>query len=93
MALLAYGEGWHNNHHAFPWSARAGLGVWEVDPSYWSIRLFKKLGLVTNIWVPSRERMRALALPRVRGQVFTLPDEAAPVPQVSRDERGAPVKP
>lgn len=64
VALLAYGEGWHNNHHAFPWSARAGLRVWEVDVAYWSIRLFKKLGLVTDIWVPSRERMRALALPR-----------------------------
>ncbi len=63
VALLSYGEGWHNNHHAFPWSARHGLRFWEVDLSYVAIRLFKALGLVREVHVPSPERRRALAMP------------------------------
>ena len=62
VALLAYGEGWHNNHHAFPWSARHGLRVWEADVSYAFIRACRLLGLVTKVHVPSAERRRALAL-------------------------------
>ena len=38
FGLLALGEGWHNNHHAFPTSARHGLRWWQVDVSYWVIR-------------------------------------------------------
>jgi len=38
MAILALGEGWHNNHHAFPASARQGLTRWQLDPSFWLIR-------------------------------------------------------
>ena len=37
--VLAMGEGWHNNHHAFPTSARDGLRWWELDTSYMLIRL------------------------------------------------------
>ena len=39
VALLTYGEGWHNNHHAFQTSARHGLRWWEVDMTYLAIRL------------------------------------------------------
>ena len=39
MALLAWGEGWHNNHHAFPYSAAFGLRWYEFDPGYLFIRL------------------------------------------------------
>ena len=46
VALLTFGEGWHNNHHRFPRSARAGLRWWEVDPVYYLIRLFAAVGLV-----------------------------------------------
>src|SRR5919106_5134376 len=63
VALLGYGEGWHNNHHAFPWSARHGLRFWEIDFSYLAIRLFRAVGLVLEVRVPSRERRRALAMP------------------------------
>ena len=38
VALLVFGEGWHNNHHAFPASARHGLGRFQVDVSWWVIR-------------------------------------------------------
>lgn len=80
VALLSYGEGWHNNHHAFPWSARHGLRAWELDLSYWSIRLFKWMGLVKEIRLLSPERMRVLA--RTARQ---------PAPACERTSRAAPL--
>ncbi|MBL0920508.1 MAG: fatty acid desaturase [Phycisphaerales bacterium] len=59
VGILALGEGWHNNHHAFPASARHGLRWWEVDLSYLIIRTMALVGLARNIRVPSRERMEA----------------------------------
>lgn len=59
VGVLALGEGWHNNHHAFPASARHGLRWWEFDASYLFIRTLKALGLVSKIRVPSRERIEA----------------------------------
>lgn len=49
VALLTAGEGWHNNHHAFPGSARSGLRPFEIDMSWLTIRLMKSLRLVD--WV------------------------------------------
>jgi stearoyl-CoA desaturase (delta-9 desaturase) len=49
---LTYGEGWHNNHHAFQTSARHGLDWWEVDPTYLTIKLLSLLGLAGNIKLP-----------------------------------------
>ncbi|MEZ6046942.1 MAG: fatty acid desaturase [Planctomycetaceae bacterium] len=49
VALLTYGEGWHNNHHAHPRLARAGHRWWEVDVSFWVIRLMQKLGMATKV--------------------------------------------
>jgi fatty-acid desaturase len=46
VALLAAGEGWHNNHHAFPGSARSGMKWTEVDLSWMTIRVMKLFGLV-----------------------------------------------
>ncbi|MFQ5672617.1 MAG: acyl-CoA desaturase [Nitrospinales bacterium] len=51
VGLIAYGEGWHNNHHAFPKSARHGLRPWEIDLTWMLICTFKKLGLLKNIRV------------------------------------------
>ena len=61
VAVLVFGEGWHNNHHAFPASARHGLRRWQVDVSWWVIRGLEKLRLVWNVKVPDaaqRERRR-----------------------------------
>jgi stearoyl-CoA desaturase (delta-9 desaturase) len=61
VALLVFGEGWHNNHHAFPASARHGLGRFQLDVSWWVIRSLERLGLVWNVKTPSaaqRERRR-----------------------------------
>ena len=53
VALLVFGEGWHNNHHAFPASARHGLRCFQLDPSWWVIRALERLGLAWNVKVPS----------------------------------------
>ncbi|MCA9267589.1 MAG: fatty acid desaturase [Planctomycetales bacterium] len=52
-ALLASGEGWHNNHHAFPSSACFGLKWYQVDVGWTVIRTLKALGLAWNVKVPS----------------------------------------
>jgi stearoyl-CoA desaturase (delta-9 desaturase) len=52
VALLAFGEGWHNNHHAYQRSARHGHRWWELDASWLVIRLWELLGLVDNVVRP-----------------------------------------
>lgn len=52
LAAITLGEGWHNNHHYYMSSARQGFLWWEVDPSYYSIRLLEVLRLVWNVRVP-----------------------------------------
>jgi stearoyl-CoA desaturase (delta-9 desaturase) len=49
VALLVFGEGWHNNHHAFQYSARHGLKWWEVDLTWMTIWLLKSVGLASNV--------------------------------------------
>jgi stearoyl-CoA desaturase (delta-9 desaturase) len=64
FGILGLGEGWHNAHHAFPTSARHGLRWWELDVSYWLIRLLALMGLAWNVRLPSAqavERQTALA--------------------------------
>lgn len=51
-AILTYGEGWHNNHHAYPNVAKAGLKWWELDMTWWSIALLKRLGLAKRVVMP-----------------------------------------
>jgi stearoyl-CoA desaturase (delta-9 desaturase) len=52
VAVLTFGEGWHNNHHAYPTSAAHGLRWWEFDITYLTIRFLAVLGLVKNIRLP-----------------------------------------
>jgi stearoyl-CoA desaturase (delta-9 desaturase) len=66
VALLTFGEGWHNNHHAHPTSARHGLAWYELDVTWLQIRLLKALGLASNVKVaksdtdlPASERQAA----------------------------------
>ena len=49
VGLLAFGEGWHNNHHAFQRMAKHGHRWWEVDVTYWAILAMEKLGLAWNV--------------------------------------------
>jgi len=62
FGLLALGEGWHNNHHAFPKSARHGLQWWELDLSYLFIRVLEFLHLAWRVRVPAP---RSLATKRL----------------------------
>jgi len=58
-AVLTFGEGWHNNHHAFPTSARHGLQWWQVDASYWLIRAMSAVGLAWDVRVPSAAQLES----------------------------------
>ena len=51
VALITFGEGWHNNHHAHPTSARHGLAWYEFDPSWIQIKIMKVFGLAKSIHV------------------------------------------
>jgi stearoyl-CoA desaturase (delta-9 desaturase) len=61
LALPAFGEAWHNNHHAFPTSAEHGLRRWELDPSAAVIRALEKLGLAWDVVRVSPRRRAAKA--------------------------------
>jgi stearoyl-CoA desaturase (delta-9 desaturase) len=59
VGVLGLGEGWHNNHHAFPTSARHGLRWWQLDLSYIFIRALALVGLARDLRIPTRERVAA----------------------------------
>lgn len=64
VALLSFGEGWHNNHHALQRSAAHGLKWYELDPTYWTIRLLGLVGLAKDVVLPKADE-----LPTPRGRV------------------------
>jgi stearoyl-CoA desaturase (Delta-9 desaturase) len=51
VALISFGEGWHNNHHAHPTSARHGLAWYELDPSWLTLKFLKAVGVAKAIKV------------------------------------------
>ena len=59
VALLTFGEGWHNNHHAFPRAAKHGLRWYEIDVNWWGIATLKRLGLARDIRVVSDAQIRS----------------------------------
>ncbi|XP_024184379.1 palmitoyl-monogalactosyldiacylglycerol delta-7 desaturase, chloroplastic-like [Rosa rugosa] len=62
LALVAFGEGWHNNHHAFEYSARQGLEWWQFDLTWYIIKFLEALGLATDVKVPSEAHKKRKAL-------------------------------
>jgi stearoyl-CoA desaturase (delta-9 desaturase) len=78
FGILALGEGWHAAHHAFPTSARHGLRWWQLDVSYYLIRLLSGLGLAWNVRVPSPE-----SIARAR-------KDAAPPPTAGAEAKATP---
>lgn len=52
ISLLTMGESWHNNHHAFPGSARLGLTAAQFDPGWWVLKALSRFGLVSNLRLP-----------------------------------------
>lgn len=80
LALITLGEGWHNNHHHYPNSARQGFYWWEVDFSWYGLRALEKLGLVRGLKsVPARVladgRDRIAASPSAPPKEIALPKE------------------
>jgi stearoyl-CoA desaturase (delta-9 desaturase) len=49
LALMTLGEGWHNNHHHYPATARQGFMWWEIDITYYLIKLMEKAGIVWDV--------------------------------------------
>ncbi len=62
VALLAFGEGWHNNHHAFEFSARHGLEWYQLDMTWWLIRALQAVGLATKVKLPTAAQKARLAV-------------------------------
>jgi stearoyl-CoA desaturase (delta-9 desaturase) len=54
VALLTFGEGWHNNHHHYPGSIRQGFYWWEVDLTYYALRFLSFFGIVYNLRTVSK---------------------------------------
>ena len=66
LALLTLGEGWHNNHHHYPVAARQGFFWWEIDISYYVLRMMQHVGLIHGLkGIPSivREQTAKSELP------------------------------
>ena len=55
LALPTAGESWHNNHHAFPYSARLGLEWWQLDIGWWTLVALRTFGLAWEIKLPTAE--------------------------------------
>ncbi|HQO16589.1 MAG TPA: acyl-CoA desaturase [Methylotenera sp.] len=55
IAFLTLGEGWHNNHHHFPGSARQGFYWWEIDLTYYGLKLLSACGLIWDLRTVSKE--------------------------------------
>jgi len=62
VALFTFGEGWHNNHHAFPFSARHGLRWFEFDLTWLTIKAMAALKLASNVKLPTHDMMERLAI-------------------------------
>jgi fatty-acid desaturase len=68
VAVLTFGEGWHNNHHAHPQSARHGLTWYEVDMNWYAISVLKMLGLVWDVKAPRLEALEQKRIVRPEAQ-------------------------
>uniref|UniRef100_A0A7S1M2U5 Fatty acid desaturase domain-containing protein n=1 Tax=Alexandrium catenella TaxID=2925 RepID=A0A7S1M2U5_ALECA len=60
VGIFAFGEGWHNNHHAFETSCRHGLKWWQVDFTWYTVKLLSFMGLATDLQYPSESKMKRL---------------------------------
>lgn len=56
--FVTFGENWHGNHHAFPYSARLGVERGQIDPGFWLISTLRTLGLAWNVREPGDEPNR-----------------------------------
>jgi fatty-acid desaturase len=64
VALLSFGEGWHNNHHAIQRSAKHGMRWWEIDVTYITIRAMSLVGLAWDVVRPAADKLGGMHLHR-----------------------------
>jgi stearoyl-CoA desaturase (delta-9 desaturase) len=76
VGLLALGEGWHNNHHASPGSAKTGMRFWELDFSWLTILLMKYLHIAQRVNVSSHEQLLKNASKPKLIPIYSLPNKA-----------------
>ena len=57
IGILALGEGWHNNHHAFEFSARHGLEWWQIDMTWMCVCVLKFFGLADKVKLHKQAQM------------------------------------
>jgi stearoyl-CoA desaturase (delta-9 desaturase) len=90
LALLTFGEGWHNNHHHYQSSANQGFFWWEVDLSYYALCLLRCLGLVWDLRKPGARALahRLLRPGGAAGQGPVPPAPPADVPVLAGTSRG-----
>ena len=62
VGILAFGEGWHNNHHAFEFSCRHGLEWYQWDPTWYTIKTMEFFGLASKLKYPSEKMLNKLRL-------------------------------
>jgi stearoyl-CoA desaturase (delta-9 desaturase) len=68
IALLTCGEGWHNNHHHYPGSARQGFYWWEIDLTYYFLRALAAMGLIWDLrMVPAERKRKRLVKAQITG--------------------------
>ncbi len=80
-AFFAVGEGWHNNHHRYQRAARNGFYWWELDPTYYVIRLMELLGLAWDVQpVPARIYAEVAARRRARAEGGVVEEASADPP-------------
>jgi stearoyl-CoA desaturase (delta-9 desaturase) len=73
LGILAMGDGWHNNHHRAPTSARHGFAWYEFDLSFLTIRLLERLGLVWGVKLPPAHVLNGEPRPPAPGQGVPAP--------------------
>ncbi len=59
LALVTFGEGWHNNHHKYPGSARQGFFWWEIDLTYYGLLALQRVGVISDLRQPPRRAFEA----------------------------------
>lgn len=94
VALVTWGEGWHNNHHAHPSSSRHGLKWYEIDLNWYAIWIMQKVGLAWNVYryklpgLASRLQATEPALSTVENAAQATEGQASGLPQLgARFER------
>jgi fatty-acid desaturase len=71
VALITWGEGWHNNHHAHPVSARHGLAWYEIDFNWYVIWLLEKAGLAKKVYTAKLSELKKSASSSIVGRTIT----------------------